>query len=165
MIECLIIGDSIAKGMSLFQRECVSHSIVGINSFQWNKRFVKVDLEAATVIISLGTNDKGINTLDQLNQLRLRVKSNNVVWVLPPCNQTFCNSDANYSVAAIALINDDLIIKTDKLSVDKIHPSGNGYKDLVEQARATMKPVVSVPMWPAEKFGQTNLGPPTDVRK
>ncbi len=38
MLECLIMGDSIAVGTKMFApKECVSYSKGGYNTWQWNK--------------------------------------------------------------------------------------------------------------------------------
>ena len=38
MIDCLIVGDSIAVGTHQFKPECVAYAKGGINSWQWNKQ-------------------------------------------------------------------------------------------------------------------------------
>ena len=59
MLECLIIGDSIAVGTAMARPECVSHSRGGWNSWQWNKDYLPIVKEksAKTIVISLGAND------------------------------------------------------------------------------------------------------------
>jgi hypothetical protein len=57
MIDCLIIGDSIAVGTKMFRPDCVEYVKSGITSIGWNKKYGNNDLTANTVIISLGTND------------------------------------------------------------------------------------------------------------
>ena len=58
MLECLIIGDSIAVGTSRARPECVAYVQGGINSYQWVNKFVNNSPYIAnTVIISLGSND------------------------------------------------------------------------------------------------------------
>ena len=136
MLECLIMGDSIAVGTDMFApRECVSYSVSGINSKQWNRRWGRVLLEAETVVISLGTNDhEGVNTYRQLSNIRYRIRSMNVVWIMPPCNERFCKPDVNATVRNIANLYGDRIISTRFLSPDRIHPTSRGYRDLVNKA-------------------------------
>ena len=71
MLECLILGDSIAVGTKMFApTECVSYSKGGFNSWQWNQRWGMNPVEANTVVISLGTNDHvGVNTEKELKDL------------------------------------------------------------------------------------------------
>ena len=38
MIDCLIVGDSIAVGTHHFKPECVAYAKGGINSNHWNKQ-------------------------------------------------------------------------------------------------------------------------------
>lgn len=133
MLECLIIGDSIAVGTKMFApTECVSYAKGGWNTWQWNKRWGKTPLEAKTVVISLGTNDhKYINTLKELYKVRYRIRSQKVVWIMPPCNKKFCKPGVNNDVAQIASDFGDRIIGTSFVQPDGIHPSWRGYKQLV----------------------------------
>ena len=65
MIDCMIIGDSIAVGVSMVRKECVSYSKGGWNSWQWNKDYLNKASSKPfdTIIISLGANDhKGVKT-------------------------------------------------------------------------------------------------------
>ena len=55
MIDCIVLGDSIAVGTQLQRYECVSYAKGGINTWQWNKMYGDKPLTAGTVIISLGT--------------------------------------------------------------------------------------------------------------
>ena len=64
MLECMIIGDSIAVGTAMARPECVSYSRGGWNSWQWNKDYLEVakSKPTKTLIISLGANDhKGVD--------------------------------------------------------------------------------------------------------
>lgn len=134
MLECLIIGDSIAVGTKMFApTECVAYAKGGFNTWQWNKRWGKTPLEAKTVVISLGTNDhKGVNTFKELSKVRYRIKSLKVVWIMPPCNKKFCKPGVNNDVAQIASDFGDRIIGTSFVQPDGIHPSWRGYKQLVK---------------------------------
>lgn len=133
MLECLIIGDSIAVGTKMFApTECVSYAKGGFNTWQWNKRWGTTPLAAKTVVISLGTNDhKGVNTYKELAKVRYRVKSLKVVWIMPPCNPKFCKHGVNRAVKDIAQKYGDNIISTQFVQPDGVHPSWRGYKQLV----------------------------------
>jgi len=136
MIECLIIGDSIAVGTHLQRYECTSYSKGGINSWQWNKMYADKNLSANTVIISLGTNDhKGVKTEQELLAMRAKVKAAKVFWIMPPCNDKFCKPDINEIVKKIAEANGDMIIGTKRVQTDAIHPSWAGYKELAEKTK------------------------------
>lgn len=140
MLECLILGDSIAVGTNEFlkkeQKQCVSYSQGGINSQQWNKKFGDKVLASPVVIISLGTNDHhGVNTFKELSRVRANVTAERVYWILPPCNDKFCKSDINDVVKIIANSRGDTIISTNKLQKDQIHPSWSGYTELAKKVK------------------------------
>jgi lysophospholipase L1-like esterase len=130
------MGDSIAVGTKMFApTECVSYSKGGYNTWQWNKKWGKTPLEAKKIVISLGTNDhRGVNTFNELLKIRYRIKSVNVVWIMPPCNNKFCKPGVNNDVADIASRYGDKIIGTPYVQPDGVHPSWRGYKSLVNQA-------------------------------
>lgn len=131
MIDCLIIGDSIAVGTHQFKKECVSYSKGGWNTWQWNRDYLKNDLTANTVIISLGTNDHaGVKTREELEKTRAKVKATKVFWILPAIKPNI-----QEIVKDIAAKNGDTVIPITGLQADKIHPSWAGYKDIVEKAK------------------------------
>jgi hypothetical protein len=136
MLECLIIGDSIAVGTKMFApKECVSYAKGGFNTWQWNRKWGSFNLEANKLIISLGTNDhRGVNTYKELSKMRYRVSAAKVVWIMPPCNAKFCKSSVNATVKEIARNYGDTIISTEFVQPDHIHPSWRGYKDIVRKA-------------------------------
>lgn len=136
MLDCLILGDSIAVGIANERKECKSISVGGLNTWQWNRRFLDLDLTASSVIISLGTNDhKGVRTRQELEATRNRVSADRVYWILPPCNSKFCKPEINSIVESIAKNRGDFVIKTERLQADAIHPSWAGYKELAEKTR------------------------------
>ena len=133
LIDCMIIGDSIAVGIAQVRTECVAYATGGINSWGWNKKYAKVDLNASTMIISLGTNDhNGVHTFKELSDMRSTVKADRVFWILPPCNDKFCKPDVNDIVKIIAKNYGDTVISTQRLQKDAIHPSWTGYKELAK---------------------------------
>ena len=136
MLECLIIGDSIAVGTKMFApKECVSYAKGGFNTWQWNKKWGSFKLEANKLVISLGTNDhRGVNTYKELSKMRYRVSAAKVVWIMPPCNAKFCKPNVNATVKEIARNYGDTIISTEFVQPDHIHPSWRGYKDIVRKA-------------------------------
>ena len=136
MLDCMIIGDSIAVGVARERPECVSYSTGGLNTWQWNKKYGDKVLASPAVIISLGTNDhKGVHTFKELSKMRHNVTADRVFWILPPCNDKFCKPDVNEIVEIIARSRGDTIIKTTKLQQDAIHPSWSGYKELAEKTK------------------------------
>jgi len=131
MIDCMIIGDSIAVGTHQFRPECVAYAQGGINSWQWNKKFGNKSLGAKTVIISLGSNDhEGVRTILELQQLRNRVKADHVFWIMPAIKP-----NVQSMVENVAKSYGDTILPIKKLQADKVHPSWAGYKELAAAGR------------------------------
>jgi hypothetical protein len=126
MLDCLILGDSIAKGISDIRKECVAYVQSGINSRDWNDRFVKKIVPAKTTIISLGSNDyKNLNTEIELVALRSFVNSDHIFWIVPAIKP-----EKQELVKKIARYYGDTFVIIPELSQDKIHPTYNGYKQL-----------------------------------
>lgn len=136
MLDCLILGDSIANGVHAFKNECALHAKNGVNSRQYYQTFVlkqQEDFSAEVVLISLGSNDyQGIRTYDELYRLRERVNAKRVYWVLPKA-ETF--PDQEYYVQLMAISFGDFVIKPTKYQKDNVHPTWNSYKEIAEQAK------------------------------
>ncbi len=137
MLECLIIGDSIAVGTAMARPECVSYSKGGWNSWQWNKDYLSKasSQPAKTVIISLGANDhKGVKTEAELRKMREAVKGDRVFWIDPGQDRKPVPHDA---IVRIAKEYGDTILPRPKthMSADGIHPTGKGYRVLADQTR------------------------------
>jgi lysophospholipase L1-like esterase len=140
MLECLIIGDSIAVGTATVRQECVSYSKGGINSYQWvNQNISKMPLQAKTVIISLGSNDhKGVKTQKELETIRELTKADRVYWILPHGNHPKSNvsiEDIQAIVKKVAEKNSDIVLPITRVQKDNIHPSWAGYKELANQTK------------------------------
>jgi lysophospholipase L1-like esterase len=129
MLECLILGDSIAVGVSKYRPECTTHAKVGINSHNWNSKYNSIDTNAKLVVISLGTNDPTRSrTYDELEIIRKKIHENTqVFWILPANNEV-----AQNAVYLIASEYRDGVLGIQKLSDDKIHPTSKEYKRLAE---------------------------------
>ena len=131
MIECLILGDSIAQGISNIRKECTAYVKSGINSRNWNNRNIVKNLSANTVIISLGTNDPDtVNSFKELLLLRQLVYAKKVMWVMPPIKPSVQDI-----VKIIANSYGDVILEIPELSKDKIHPTADGYQQLAEKTK------------------------------
>jgi len=138
VLECLIVGDSIAVGTKMFAPHCELQGKGGINTWQFNRMY-KGSFYADTVIISLGSNDhKGVRTYDELFELRQRVGAKNVFWVLPAGNLPAGGvpiAKIQSIVKEIAASNGDTVLPITRLQPDGIHPSWAGYKDIAEKAK------------------------------
>lgn len=133
MIDCLIIGDSIAVGTKMFRPECVDYAKGGITSLGWNKKYGNNDLTANTVIISLGTNDwEKADTYGMLINIRSKIKGQRVFWILP-------NEQSKplivHQVREVAGRFNDVVLPTTRWQADKIHPSWAGYKSIAESTK------------------------------
>lgn len=139
MLECLILGDSIAVGTHMSRPECVAYARGGINTRHWNDRYITKDLTAKTVIISLGSNDhKGIKTRKELEAMREVVKGSRVFWILPSGNLKTSGvdiKDIQAIVYDIAQKNGDTVLPINKLQPDGVHPTGAGYKELAKATK------------------------------
>lgn len=143
MLECMIMGDSIAVGTAQVRQECVSYSKGGINSWQWRKQYLEKDggtlPQAKTVIISLGSNDhKGVKTVDELRIIRKQVNAQRVFWILPHGNNPASGVDIEWIQAFVKVVageNGDIVLPITRVQADKIHPSWAGYKDLAEKTK------------------------------
>jgi hypothetical protein len=139
MLECLILGDSIAVGTQMFAKQCALVGKGGINTWQFNKMYPTADLTAKTVIISLATNDhKYIDTEAELLKMRERVKGQRVFWVLPAGNLKAGGVNIQWIqglVREIAAKYGDTVLPINGLQKDGIHPSWSGYKNIVERTK------------------------------
>ena len=137
MIDCMIIGDSIAVGVAMQRKECVAYAKGGWNSWQWNKDYLS---QAAanyreTIIISLGANDhKGIKTEKELRKMRESIKGKRVFWIDPGKDRKPIPHEA---MSKIAVEYRDVILSRpmNYMSSDGVHPTGKGYKLLAEQTK------------------------------
>jgi lysophospholipase L1-like esterase len=136
MLECLILGDSLAVGVGQVRKECVTHAVSGINSYNYVNRHVlhtKGDTEAKTIIISLGSNDlQNVNTYEELDTLRQLVKGDRIYWILPNIKET-----KRRAVWDVARKYNDWVIDArgyDR-SPDTVHPTYKGYKGIANETR------------------------------
>ena len=132
MIDCLILGDSIAVGTHLQRYECTSYSKGGINSANWNRDYLKNDLTAKTVIISLGSNDyKGIRTKAELQRIREKVGTTaKVFWILPAIKPHI-----QEIVKDMAKEYGDTVVPIRHLQEDGVHPNLKGYREIANETK------------------------------
>ena len=137
MIDCLIIGDSIAVGTHMARPGCVAYAKGGWNSWQWNKDYLdKASAQPArTVIISLGANDhKGVKTEQELRKMRSTIKGDRVFWISPGAERKPIPQDA---IERIAKEYGDIVLDRpiQHMSSDGVHPTGKGYRQLAEKTK------------------------------
>ena len=131
MLECLIVGDSIAVGTARQRPECVSLSQGGINSHNWNKKNAGNSVAARTVIISLGSNDtKDIRTIWELQTLRDKVTADRVYWIMPAIKPHI-----QKMVQTVADSYGDTVLPIISLEKDGVHPDTKGYQAIANSTR------------------------------
>lgn len=139
MLDCMIIGDSIAVGTQMFWKECVLYGKGGINSWQWNQSWNVLTKNADRAVISLGTNDHiGVNTKSELIKARNKIVARRVYWILPFGNNPASKvtvEQIQKIVREVAAIYGDTVIEITSVQPDKIHPSWEGYRRIVEHAK------------------------------
>lgn len=130
MLECLILGDSIAVGIGQMRPDCVVEAKSGINSLDYlNSLTSKFQIQdAKTTVISLGSNDAYVDSYEAMVAIRKKIK-NNVIWVM-----STNNVESRYAVLLISKEYGDKVLDTSSypLSKDRVHPTGNGYKLIAE---------------------------------
>ena len=131
MLECMIIGDSIAVGTKVHLSKCEVAAESGISSKGYNYKFGNTSTNARSVIISLGSNDhRNIKTKQELESLRSKIVSDHVYWILPAIKP-----HVQEAVRQVAKDNNDTIIEIKHLQEDKIHPTAKGYKQIISEIK------------------------------
>jgi lysophospholipase L1-like esterase len=135
LLDCLVLGDSIAVGVGQAKPACHVVAEVGITS----ERYVHTRLIAHTAhtariaIISLGVNDSAdVDTVDNLLRLRHAITARTVYWLLAGTNQRA--RDAARMVAF--RFHDRLIDVAPLAGPDHLHPDRAGYARLASITRA-----------------------------
>lgn len=138
MLECLIVGDSIAVGTHQFAPKCELQGRGGINTWQFNRMYPG-KFAAGVVIISLGSNDhQHVKTKQELEAMRKRVQAQQVFWILPAGNLKASNvpiQKVQDWVREVAQEYNDEVLPIRGLQKDGIHPSWSGYRDIVDRTR------------------------------
>lgn len=120
---CHIIGDSIAVGVSQYLPQCNRVAVIGINSGRFNRLYGHLSF-TGVVVISLGANDGGVDTLSNLRKIRSRIHGD-VIWIIP----TTRNQGTLAAIQTISQSHGDRII-TYISGPDSIHPTPRGYRAL-----------------------------------
>jgi hypothetical protein len=137
MLDCLVIGDSIAVGVAMIRTECLSYAKSGWNSSRWNKEYLHLATknQYETVIISLGANDsKNIDTEAELRKMRSTIRGKRVFWISPGRER---KPQAQAAMEAVAAEYGDTILARPKehMSADGVHPTMRGYRELADRTR------------------------------
>jgi lysophospholipase L1-like esterase len=136
MIECLIIGDSIAVGVASARPECVTYSRVGWTSQRWVRDYLSQveNKPAEIVVISLGANDhSGVKTEEELRKIRSAIKALHVFWISPGVERKPIPQAAIERIAQE--YGDTVLPRPSSMSPDGVHPTGRGYKELADRTK------------------------------
>jgi hypothetical protein len=124
MLDCLILGDSIAVGVGMARPECMTVAEVGITSDDFAFTY-RGPPEAMRVIVSLGSNDKR-DSSDALEYLRQHINGR-VIWILPA---------RRYQQAAVRKMASrygDKLVAIPSVRRDGVHPAD--YRRLADLTR------------------------------
>jgi hypothetical protein len=125
MIDCLIIGDSIAHGIHSVRPDCVGIAEIGVTTSEWlyknGERPLLQDMEYHLAVISLANNDTNINvSRNLLHKIRKKIKAERIVWILP----TEKNPEMRSMVENLAYhYNDSVMDISPWVGTDRVHPS------------------------------------------
>ena len=158
MLDCLILGDSIAVGVAQMRPACESAARVGINS----SSFVTTMLGAAqrsveSVVISLGVNDgPAVATLSNLRRLRLGLQARQVTWLLPGLKD-----EVRTAIRTVAAEHGDRLVDTrPHVGADHLHPNATGYRLIAAATLGDVSPPVAVAQSPGLFHPAVALNPP-----
>ena len=137
MIDCMVIGDSIAVGVSMIRKECVSYAKSGWNSSNWTNDYLSSASANSynTIVISLGANDyKGIKSEQELRKMRESIKGKRVFWIDPGKDRKPIPHEV---MTKLAGEYGDVVLPrpANNMSADGVHPTFAGYKQLAQQTR------------------------------
>lgn len=130
MIDCVLIGDSIAVGLKQ-HLPCVLEAKVGRSSH--HQAVIIKPIIAGTVIISLGSNDVGDSLaikslIRHLRVVRRNIDADKVIWVLPYHNQP------HEAIRRVAAENGDGLLDLINFRTnDGVHP--RSYREVANELR------------------------------
>lgn len=125
MLDCLILGDSIAVGIGSVSPQCETEATVGINSKNFVVSHTYIQ-KADTTIISLGSNDGNSDYSNYIKALREKI-TGKVIWIL-----SANNSKARNIVLRIAdQYHDSVVYLSNFPSRDGVHPKS--YKQVARK--------------------------------
>ena len=134
MLDCLILGDSIAVGLGQAMTECRTVAKSGIRSNPWIEQFqynpFYRDNIFRVVVISLGTNDFDYdNTEENLIKIRVGSRGQIVVWILP--SETLKPAQRQTVIKVAEQFGDKVLDIGEFVGPDGIHPNSlQAYKNL-----------------------------------
>jgi hypothetical protein len=144
MLECLILGDSIANGLSQAKKECVSITRSGITSEKWYRGFGSNpffrDDKYKVAVISLGTNDLvADSTSESLYIIRRSIDADMIIWILP--SATLKPKQRQIVIEMSNEFKDKVLDIREHISYDGIHPNNlTEYRKIIDKISVISKP-------------------------
>lgn len=131
MMDCMILGDSIAQGVAATRPQCAQITQRGITTPEFSRVLIQ-QVHARHVLISVGSNDWGVGDMHRhLTQIRSRIQSGEVTWLL-----SANNAQAAQQVQQVARTHGDRVIQVSLVvGSDGVHPSPAGYHRLNQMWR------------------------------
>ena len=122
--QCLVLGDSLAQGVSIYAPQCEARTRVGINSQAFANLYSNAGV-AEFALISLGANDKpGLATIQNLAAVRVAIDSRHVTWIMPARPDS-----ARAAISMVATAFGDQRVDTRAVvGGDGLHLSVDGYR-------------------------------------
>lgn len=142
MLECLILGDSIARGISsVMMHDCVHITEIGANTDSWYKKYHArplLDMQSYRyVVISLGSNDLD-DSGSTMRRIRQKIKAGQVIWVLPS-DEVKAKQRAVVNTVA-GEFGDFVLSITDRVGADKVHPpTVQAYEQIAKRIKDSVK--------------------------
>lgn len=136
MLDCMILGDSIAVGTHAVMPQCELVGKGGVNSWHFGLLYSTKILKKDVVVISLGSNDNAASqTKYELMKVRGRIDAMKVYWIMPQGvapDSSIELTKIQDIVRFVAGIYKDPIIDFAP-SVDGVHPTPAGYKKIASE--------------------------------
>ena len=130
MIDCAVVGDSLAVGVAVHVPQCARLARVGINTADF-ARVYRIP-SATQVLISLGSNDRSVSESqlrEQLSNIRSTVTHGTVTWLI-----SANVAQARRAVQVLAAHWGDRVIDAQPwVGADRVHPHHRGYGIIADQ--------------------------------
>lgn len=136
MIECLLLGDDLALGLSYSKPECALVAKPYITSQMWVDTNIELIAPSKITVISLMTyDDPSIPSIQNLEKIRQRVKTGKVFWIVPIAVPS--SLDLKGDLEKLAKKYGDTILKVPPkyISKSRIHPTDEGYDKLSKEIK------------------------------
>ncbi len=147
MLDCIVLGDSLAVGVGQARPVCATLARTGINSAAYLRLLLAhPPPQAECAVISLGVNDDpAVQTPDNLRRLRAALQVRRVTWLLPGLKD-----GVRQAIQAVAAEHGDRLVDTrPHAGSDHLHPAATGYRLIATLAMEGDTPAPAAARLPA----------------